>query len=316
MLFREDPEWADVEPVSQDDGPDPVVPIAYSSQFEDAMDYFRAVMAADERSPRALSLTAAVIKLNAANYTVWHYRRLVLEAVGGDLEDERDYIDSLADDNPKNYQLWHHRRWVAGKLGPASWTHEMNVTAKVLQDDTKNYHAWAHRQWVLRELGGWEVELDYCTHMIRQDVRNNSAWNQRYYVLTESPSSGGLLLLRTQEVLYAVMVLHQAPSNESPWQYLRGLYQQDRQAMVEEGHALAACVDVLAEKEECVQALSMLLDLLCWGLQPDPRLRETLLLSSADGMEAAAEICSRLEFLDPIRGAYWAYRRTMLASDA
>ncbi|RWW24436.1 hypothetical protein GW17_00011273 [Ensete ventricosum] len=64
------PEWSDVRPVPQDDGPNPVAPIAYRDEFRETMDYFRAVYLADERSRRAIDLTTEVIGMNPGNYTV------------------------------------------------------------------------------------------------------------------------------------------------------------------------------------------------------------------------------------------------------
>jgi len=63
-------EWSDVVPLTQDDGPNPVVPIAYKEEFRETMDYFRAIYFSDERSPRALRLTEETLLLNSGNYTV------------------------------------------------------------------------------------------------------------------------------------------------------------------------------------------------------------------------------------------------------
>ncbi len=44
---------------------------AYFDPVEETMDYFRAVLKIEEKSPRTLNLTEDVISLNAGNYTAW-----------------------------------------------------------------------------------------------------------------------------------------------------------------------------------------------------------------------------------------------------
>lgn len=70
--YSESEEWEDVVPIAQDDGcANPLAAIAYSEAYSEAMSYLRAVMAADEKSDRALELTEEIIGMNPAHYTVW-----------------------------------------------------------------------------------------------------------------------------------------------------------------------------------------------------------------------------------------------------
>ncbi|KAG8369572.1 hypothetical protein BUALT_Bualt14G0027300 [Buddleja alternifolia] len=315
--ISERPEWADVQPVPQDDGPNPVVPIAYTDEFSETMDYFRALYLADERSPRALTLTKEAIFLNSGNYTVWQFRRLILEALNVDLQEELDFIEQITKENSKNYQIWHHRRWVAEKLGADVASKELKFTKEIFSQDAKHYHAWSHRQWVLQSLGGWQDELAYCDELLEDDIFNNSAWNQRYFVVTRSPLLGGLeAAVRDSEVAYAVKAILAKPENESPWRYLRGLYKNDIKSLVMDPRVASVCLDVLMEKKDFVHALNMVLDLLCHRYQPSNELKNAIdavsPASDSSGLDLAERVCSTLQLVDPIRANYWEWRRSTI----
>lgn len=95
-----------------------------------------------------MELTKNALKLNAANYTVWQYRRDIIQALNLDLEAELKYSEEVIVDNPKNYQVWHHRRVIVEWMNDPS--KELRLTEEVLSMDAKNYHAWQHRQWAIK----------------------------------------------------------------------------------------------------------------------------------------------------------------------
>jgi len=223
-----DEAFADVVPVPQDDGPTPIVPIAYPPGYVRLMDLFRAFLKSGERSPRVLELTAAIIEHNAAHYTVWHVRRQCLwkiqETEGGAvLEDELAYSSDIAHQNPKNYQIWYHRRSLCERLGAGQALPELEFIAEALRGDAKNYHAWSHRLWVLKTYGHWEAEEAFIEGLLRDDVYNNSAWNHRYNFATRE----GAVVDSVGEVRFALAKLPGAEENESPWVFALAFARKD-----------------------------------------------------------------------------------------
>ena len=315
--------FSDLTPLPQAEGPEPVVRIAYPPCFETAMDYFRRVLVNGEYSERTLQLSAEVIGHNAANYTAWLFRRRCLvelygkTAKDGDFaawQSELAYTTEMIRSNMKNYQVWHHRRAVVEALNDGS--QELGFLKECLDEsgDAKNYHAWGHRQWVLRTFGGWESELDYVEELLQQDLRNNSAWNQRYFVLQNTADLKQADVVRG-EVAYALRYIEMAPSNASPWHYLKGLaepigfaqFPEIRQACERLGTTAGSAGAAGAEggaaadgaSGACTQALGMLVDIL----------NE----EGAASAPQATALCRQLKELDPIRAPYWQWRLERLA---
>lgn len=132
-----------------------------------------------------------------------------------------------------------------------------------------------------------------------------------------SPLLGGLEAMRESEVSYAIEAILAHPDNESPWRYLRGLYKGDTQSWVNDPRVSAACLKVLSAKNNCMFALSTLLELLCHGLQPNQELMDVvsaLKISGPDQQDPdlARTVCSILEHVDPIRANYWKWRKSRL----
>lgn len=138
--------------------------------------------------------------------------------------------------------------------------------------------------------------------------------------MTNSPHLGGLEAMRESEVSYTVEAIMAQPENESPWRYLRGLYKGDTQSLVNDPQVSSVCFKVLTTKNNCVFALSMLLDLLCHGFQPSQELKHALdsLTSEAypPDPNIAKTVCSVLERLDMMRVNYWKWRKNSLPASA
>lgn len=294
-------EWKDVKPIKQDDGPHPVVAIAYSEKFQDVYGYFRAVIKADERSERALQLTQDALSLNPANYTVWHYRREILKSLEKDLNDELKHITHVIKDQPKNYQVWYHRGVIVGWLGDPS--KELEFTAEILRKDAKNYHAWQHRQSVIRGFNLWNGELTFVTRLLEEDIRNNSAWNQRYYTIMNTTGLTDDVV--DSELKYTLDVIQKAPHNESAWNYAKGVLNASG-GFLKQPNFIKDVQEMLDNKIDSPFLLAFLVDYYEAQLDQD---------SNLDHLDQASQLCDRLaNDADCIRKNYWNYISRTLKS--
>lgn len=157
------------------------------------MSEFWRAKASDERSEHVLQLTTRIIDVCEGHYTVWQYRRHLVDALKVDLLSELAFVRQYTVERPKNYQLWHHREAIIVRLFEASEEGSIRslIAAEredlylVLMDEPKNYHAWQYRQRLTRQLPSIMVdgELEFTRIMLIADPFNNSAWNHRFFVL-------------------------------------------------------------------------------------------------------------------------------------
>ena len=176
---------------------------------------------------------------------------------------------------------------------------ELPFLARMFAKDAKNYHVWAYRQWLVRHFSIWDAELPYIESLLRADVRNNSAWNHRWFVKFGREGENEIEdSIYEREIDFAQAAIVQAPQNQSPWNYLRGVLKKrgngitqlkafalgfadiDKEDEVRSTHALEFLAAIWAEEKE-VERAKKALDLL--------------------GSK-----------YDPIRKNYWDYRRSLL----
>mmetsp|Transcript_9962 Transcript_9962/g.26385 ORF Transcript_9962/g.26385 Transcript_9962/m.26385 type:complete len:343 (-) Transcript_9962:120-1148(-) len=327
ISYSERPEWADVEPVPQDDGPQPLAVIRYPQGFVEAHNYFRAIQQRNEFSERALALTTDIIGHNSANYTAWYYRRRCLKALKADLNRELNYTDKWARDSPKNYQVWYHRRWLITEIADEYRSQEgatpEEIETKVqelaerelsyhqdvmqVNDDFKNYNGWSHRLFIADKFGAWGDELAFVDDLLRDDIRNNSAWNHRHTVVRKTciPITDEV---RQREIDYTIRALRRCANNESAWNYLAAYFGTG------EGQTLWNSVPAVEQLCQEVIAVAGSQEA-TWqngrfALETLARINE----EKGNASEALRHY-ETLKGLDKIRANYWDWRAAVLAQE-
>ena len=299
--YSEDPQWSDIVPLpTQEGGPNPLAAIAYAPEYEEAMSYLRAVMAANEYSERVLDLTEDVIDLNPAHYTVWLYRAATLFALKADLRAELEWVSETARAHQKNYQIWNHRMMVVGELGDCAG--EPEFVEEMFGLDGKNYNVWSYRQWLTRKFDLWgQGEFAFVEKMLEKDVRNNSAWNYRWFLVNGREAEGVKGVtdpgIKRGEVDFAARAIEKAPQNPSPWNYLRGIAKKSEGNLKELKELASQYADISRpDGVRSSHALDVLADI----------------LADEDKQKAGEALDLLAITYDPIRKNYWEYRKGLL----
>ena len=225
----EEYDYSDVKPLPiETDLQDELCRIMYTEDYKRLMGLARALISLNELSPRALQLTAEIIDVAPAFYTIWNYRFNIVRHMMGESEDtvlylnkELDWLDEVTLNNPKNYQIWSYRQSLL-KLHPSpSFQRELPILKLMIDDDSKNYHVWSYRKWCCLFFSDFQHELAYASDLIETDIYNNSAWTHRmfYWVNAKDVISKVELADELQFIMDKIQLV---PQNISPWTYLRG----------------------------------------------------------------------------------------------
>jgi protein farnesyltransferase/geranylgeranyltransferase type-1 subunit alpha len=308
QLYRDRKEWTDITPIYHSPREEAVIRIAMTEEFIDAFAYLRAVMQSNELSERTFELTTTCIQLNAANYSVWQFRRNILKALAksqGDfaknLADEFEFCENTAYDNPKNYQVWHHRRVLVEWKNDAG--NELEFTSGLLREDSKNYHAWQHRQWVVEKFNLYGAEeVEFTLHLLLDDLRNNSAWNYRYFIFSRLSDGFKSSDDLNREITFTLRCIKKIPSNESPWSYLSGIL--INEGLSTRNDVAELCTDLYQSECRSVHLRSFMVDCLIEKIE-----KKT---DSDKNATDALKLLEELKTIDPLRSKYWTYQSLLV----
>lgn len=145
-------------------------------------------------------------------------------------------------------------------------------------------------------------------------MRNNSAWNQRFFVLKHTGFTPDVM---EREINYVMNRIRIIKNNESPWNFLRGILQQDEGTLNQFPEVIEFCEDLYNKGNRSPYLLAFLIDSYeekC--LQQDIIARGDNESPSREELsQKVNDLCDRMaNEYDTIRKNYWAYVSDMFKS--
>ncbi|CEP08722.1 hypothetical protein [Parasitella parasitica] len=195
-------------------------------------------------SQDTFKLTTQLVDWNLDFYTIWNYRRIILqESILKNLDaDEQQKVYNqelmlflqLIKKNPKSYWMWNHRIWCLQNMPKPDWHAELGLVDKMLAMDARNFHGWDYRRLVVGHLRAEassdpealarivQQEYDFTTQKINQSFSNYSAWHQRSKLLPEivvSMTTDERNRVALGELELVKNAIYTDPEDQSAWLY-------------------------------------------------------------------------------------------------
>lgn len=202
----------------------------------------------NDLSSEALVLTSKLLLKNPEYYTVWNYRRQILQSLiraNADsaeslITSDLQYLFPLLKQYPKCYWIWNYRIWLLDLAEQSlehekafqTWRGELDLVGKMLIRDERNFHGWDYRRHVVAQIERLqkpgdssmvEAEFAYATKMIRKALHNFSALHYRSKLIPRlldernaDPPERRHMLDQELDLMQEALI---DPFNQSAWFY-------------------------------------------------------------------------------------------------
>ena len=219
--YRDREEWKDVVPIPQDDGPHPIVAIAYSDKCEYKY-YLFCFYSSSTITSVFFSSSCLILSVNRScqmekcvsmlfitslgkrlGYFVWHnvHNEVIASiknfVIFSAVKDVYDYFRAILKSGEKSERALS-LTVACIALNPANYTvwqyrreilkalgkdlyEELQYTHTMITSNSKNYQVWHHRKVIVEWLQDASSELAFTEAILMKDAKNYHTWQHRQW---------------------------------------------------------------------------------------------------------------------------------------